>query len=82
MISGEYDEQYKSLFIIHTLYRLDEVSHWVMCPKSEKEELIKRFITILNELDSNWINNKMLNECMENKKAFAKTLKRIKKYAR
>ncbi len=78
----EYDEQYKSLFIIHTLYRLDEASHWVMCPKSEKEELIKRFITILNELDSNWINNEMLNLCAVNKKSVAKTLKRIKKYAR
>lgn len=77
-----FDEQYKSLFIIHTLYRLDEASHWIKCSKNEKEELIKRFVSILNELDSDWMNNEMLNECTENKKAFGKTVKRIKKYAR
>lgn len=77
-----YDEQYKSIFTIHLLYRLQEVEHWIFYSKEEKEKLFKKFIDILNKEYDGWYNDSELNECLDNKPAFKKAVKRLKKYYR
>lgn len=77
-----YDEQYKSIFTIHLLYRLQEVEHWIFYSKEEKEKLFKKFIDILNNEYDGWYNDSELNECLDNKPAFKKAVKRLKKYYR
>ena len=77
-----YDKQYKSIFTIHLLYRLQEVEHWLFYSKEEKEKLFKKFINILNKEYDGWYNDSELNECLNNKPAFKKAVKRLKKYYR
>ena len=77
-----YEEQYRSIFTIHVLYRLQEVEHWLFYPKKDKVKLIKRFIDVLNKEYNGWIDDAELNECLDNKPAFKKAVKRLKKYYR
>lgn len=74
-----YEGQYKSIFIIHTLYRVEEITHWMFCSKKEKNNLISKLLEVLDKKYPDWSNDKILQEFIAQRKIFAKTIQKYMK---
>lgn len=60
-IDEQYKEQIESLYILHTLFRIENAMLWVNFNKNKKESVINSLLSILNLKYPNWKNNKIVN---------------------
>ena len=56
----EYKEQIKSLFILHTLFRIENAMFWINFPRKKKEIVISSLLAILDKKYPNWEKDKMV----------------------
>lgn len=72
-----YREQIESLYILHTLFRVENVMTWVNFSKNQKEDVIKSLINIIELRYPNWRNNKIIIEYGQNNSMFKKHLDKM-----
>ena len=81
-LSKEYKKQIESLFILHTLYRVENVMLWINFPKKKKQIIISFLINILNLECPDWENNIVVKKYRKNNLLFNLCMKRLKKYTK
>ena len=59
-LSEEYQQQIKSLYILHTLFRVENAMLWVDFPRKKKEIVISSLLGILDVKYPNWQHNKIV----------------------
>ena len=59
-LSEEYQQQIKSLYILHTLFRVENAMLWVDFPCKKKEIVISSLLGILDVKYPNWQHNKIV----------------------
>lgn len=75
-----FEKQYESIYIIHTLFRIQEVIHWVFCSYNYKSNIIKKYVNILNNICNDWNENEMLEIVKRHNKRYARDIGKIKRY--
>lgn len=61
-LAEEYREQIESLYILHTIYRVQNAMTWVNFSKSKKDVVISSLINILDLKYPNWRNNELMEK--------------------
>lgn len=61
-MAEEYKNQIESLYILHTLFRVENAMLWVNLPRDKKEVVINSLIGILDIKYPNWRNNKTVED--------------------
>ena len=61
-LAEEYKKQIESLYVLHTLYRIENAMMWVNLPHKKKEIIINSLISILDIKYPEWKNNEMVDE--------------------
>ena len=79
-ISEEYKDQIKSLFILHTLFRVENAMLWVNFPKDKKDVVISSLLGIIEAKYPDWQNNKIVEEYREKNGLFNFDMKRLDKF--
>lgn len=79
-LSEEYKEQIKSLFILHTLFRVENAMLWVNFPHKKKEIVVSSLLGILDIKYPNWEEDRILNLCKSKTALFNFDMNRIKYY--
>ena len=79
-LNEEYKEQIESLYILHTLYRVENAMLWVNFPRAKKEIVITSLITILNSKYPNWQNNPIFNRYRKVNPLFNWDINRVNKF--
>lgn len=79
-LTNEYQKQIESLYILHTLYRIENAMMWVNLSRKKKEIIISSLISILDIKYPNWRNNKMIDEYKKANIAFNIDIRRINSF--
>lgn len=58
----EYRSQIESLYILHTLYRVENAMTWINFPRAKKEIVISSLLAILETKYPNWRENQILQQ--------------------
>ena len=61
-LAEEYKKQIESLYVLHTLYRIENAMMWVNLPHKKKEIIITSLISILDIKYPEWKNNELVDE--------------------
>lgn len=61
-LSDEYKSQIESLYILHTLYRIENAMVWVNFPRKKKEIIVTSLMNILDLKYPNWRENKIVEQ--------------------
>lgn len=79
-LNEEYKEQIESLYILHTLYRVENAMLWVNFPRAKKEIVVTSLIAILNSKYPNWQNNPIFNRYRKVNPLFNWDINRVNKF--
>ena len=79
-LSEEYKEQIKSLYILHTLFRVENAMLWVNFPHKKKEIVISSLVSILDAKYPDWNENKVIEEYKSINGLFKFDMNRLKYY--
>lgn len=79
-LSEEYKEQIKSMYILHTLFRVENAMLWVNFPHSKKEIVISSLLGILDAKYPNWEENKTIEQYKSINGLFNFDMNRLKYY--
>ena len=79
-LNEEYKEQIESLYILHTLYRVENAMLWVNFPRAKKEIVVTSLIAILNSKYPNWQNNAIFNRYRKINPLFNWDINRVNKF--
>lgn len=79
-LSEEYKEQVKSLYILHTLFRVENAMLWVNLPHDKKEIVVSSLLGILDAKYPDWEENKIVEQYKNKNWAFNFDMNRLKKY--
>lgn len=79
-LSEEYKEQIESLYILHTLFRVENAMLWVNFPHSKKEIVISSLLGILDAKYPNWQDNKIVELYKTKNGLFNFDMNRLNKY--
>ena len=79
-LNEEYKEQIESLYILHTLYRVENAMLWVNFPRAKKEIVVTSLIAILNSKYPNWQNNSIFNQYRKVNPLFNWDINRVNKF--
>ena len=79
-ISEEYKDQIKSLFILHTLFRVENAMLWVNFPRDKKEVVISSLLGIIETKYPDWQDNKIVKEYREKNGLFDFDMKRLDRF--
>ena len=79
-ISEEYKSQIESLYILHTLFRIENAMLWVNFPHSKKEIVVSSLLGILDAKYPNWQENKIFNQYRQRSIMFNFYMKISKKF--
>ena len=79
-LNEEYKEQIESLYILHTLYRVENAMLWVNFPRAKKEIVVTSLIAILNSKYPNWQNNPIFNRYRKINPLFNWDINRVNKF--
>ncbi len=60
-LSEEYKEQIKSMYILHTLFRIENAMFWIGFSHRKKEIVISSLLAILDAKYPDWENNKIID---------------------
>ena len=80
-----YDEYYneiKSLFILHTLFRVENAMTWINSTRKVKETVINSLINILEIKYPDWKDDNIIEKYMQVNPLFKFDMKRLDKYTR
>lgn len=81
-LSEEYNEQIKCLYILHTLYRVENAMMWINTLKSRKEVIINSLINLLELKYPDWSDNKIIEEYKEVNFLFKYNMDRLHNYTK
>ena len=76
----KYQKQFESLYILHTLFRVENAMLWVNFPYSKKKVVISSLIAILDSKYPNWQQNEIFNLYQQKNSLFSFDMKRLKHY--
>lgn len=76
----EYKEQIKSLFILHTLFRIENAMFWINFPRKKKEIVISSLLAILDDKYPGWEKDKIVALYKSKNRLFNFDINRIAKY--
>ncbi len=79
-LSEEYKKQIEDLYILHTLFRIENAMLWVNFPHSKKEIVISSLIGILDAKYPNWQENKIVERYKNNNGLFNFDMRRLPKF--
>lgn len=79
-LSKEYEEQIESLYILHTLFRVENAMLWVNFPHDKKEIVISSLLGILDAKYPNWQNNNIIELYKSKNGLFNFNMNRLNKY--
>ena len=76
-MNEEYKEQIESLYILHTLFRVENAMLWVNFPRDKKEIVISSLLGILDLKYPNWTENDIINHYRKINGLFNFDMKRL-----
>lgn len=76
----EYQSQIESLYILHTLYRIENAMCWVNFPHNKKEVVISSLLGILDARYPEWHNNKLVELYRKRNILFDFDMRRLDRY--
>lgn len=79
-LSEEYKDQIESLYILHTLFRVENTMLWVNFPHNKKEIVISSLLGILDAKYPNWEENKIVELYRTKNGLFNFDMNRLNKY--
>ena len=79
-LNEEYKDQIESLYVIHTLYRVENVMHWVNFAKDKKKIIVSSLIGLMDVKYPNWKDNEIVNKYRNINSLFNFDIKRMDKY--
>lgn len=81
-LDDEYKTQIESLYVLHTLYRVENVMMWFNFPKNKKEIVINSLINLLDLKYPNWRNDRIVEQYKKVNPLFGFDISRVKYYAK
>ena len=81
-LSEEYKSQIESLYVMHTLFRVENAMLWVNFPRKKKEIVINSLINLLDLKYPNWRNDKIVEEYKKINPLFNFDVNRLKNYTK
>lgn len=79
---NQYKNEIESLYILHTLFRVENVMLWINLPKKKKKIIINSLINLLDLKYPNWRNNKIVAEYKKVNLLFNFVMNRLKNYTK
>lgn len=79
-LSEEYKSQVESLYILHTLFRVENAMLWVNFPHKKKEIIVSSLLAILDAKYPNWHDNKIVESYKSKSTLFKFDMNRLDKY--
>lgn len=79
-LSEEYKNQIESLYILHTLFRVENAMLWVNFPHKKKEIVVSSLLGILDAKYPNWKENQIVEQYRSNNFMFNFDMNRLGKY--
>lgn len=79
-LSEEYKNQIESLYILHTLFRVENAMLWVNFPHKKKEIVVSSLLGILDAKYQNWQENQIVKQYRSNNSLFNFDMNRLDKY--
>lgn len=79
-LSEEYKEQIESIYILHTLFRVENAMLWVNFPRDKKEVVISSLLGILDAKYPKWKDNKIVSQYKSINRLFNLNMKRLDRY--
>lgn len=79
-LSEEYKNQIESLYILHTLFRVENAMLWVNFPHKKKEIVVSSLLGILDTKYPNWKENQIVEQYRSNNFLFNFDMNRLGKY--
>lgn len=79
-LSEEYKSQIESLYILHTLFRVENAMLWVNFPHSKKEIVVSSLLGILDAKYPNWQENRIVELYKSKNSLFNFDMNRLNKY--
>lgn len=81
-LSEEYKSQIESLYVMHTLFRVENAMLWANFPRKKKEIVINSLINLLDLKYPNWKNDKIVEEYKKINPLFNFNMNRLKNYTK
>jgi len=79
-LSEEYKNQIESLYILHTLFRVENAMLWVNFPHSKKEIVVSSLLGILEAKYPNWQENQIVHQYRSKNSLFNFDMRRLDKF--
>lgn len=79
-LSEEYKNQIESLYILHTLFRVENAMLWVNFPHKKKEIVVSSLLGILDAKYPNWKENQIIEQYRSKNLLFNFDMNRLGKY--
>ena len=79
-LSEEYKSQIESLYILHTLFRVENAMFWVNFPHKKKEIVVSSLLGILDAKYPNWQENRIVELYKSKNALFNFDMNRLNKY--
>lgn len=79
-LAEEYQSQIKSLYILHTLFRVENAMVWINFPHMKKEIVISSLLGILDKKYPDWQENKIIQEYREKNAFFNFNMNRLNNF--
>ena len=79
-LSEEYKSQIESLYILHTLFRVENAMLWVNFPRQKKEIVVSSLLGILEIKYPNWQENQIVQQYKNQNGLFNLDIKRLHKF--
>lgn len=79
-LSEQYQGQIESLYILHTLFRVENAMLWVNFPHSKKEVVVSSLLGILELKYPNWQDNQMVQQYRNKNSLFNFDMGRLDKF--
>lgn len=81
-LSEEYKNQIESLYILHTLFRVENAMMWINFPRAKKEIVISSLIGILDVKYPNWQENEMVQRYRDKNALFNFDMSRLNSFTK
>ena len=80
-LSVEYKNQIESLYILHTLFRVENTMYWVNFPRKKKEIVVSSLLGILDAKFEDWQENEIVNLYRSKNILFNTDMNKLNRYS-